>query len=209
MKKILFAISMIASLSAFNAAGAEILPPDVLARHVTDEVLAAVRADKDLQAGNQKKVLELVETKVLPHFNFARMAQLAMGKNWRQANMEQQREITREFRTLLVRTYTAAFTQYKNQTVEYRPLRLATEDTEALVRSSIIKPDGPPVAVDYSMEKTAEGWKVYNIKVEGISLVENYRNTFNAEIQRNGIDGLIRALNGKNKSQVQAQAVAK
>ena len=205
MKKILLTIALAMFASVSNAAGAELVAPDVLARSVTDEVLAAVRSDKDLQTGNQKKVLELVEAKVLPHFNFTRMAQLAMGKNWRQATPEQRDEITREFRALLVRTYTAAFTQYKNQTVQYRPLRLAPEDTDALVRSSIIKPDGPPIAVDYSMEKTPGGWKVYNIKVEGISLVENYRNTFNSEIQRNGIDGLIRALTGKNKSQVQAQ----
>jgi phospholipid transport system substrate-binding protein len=197
--------ALMAGFGAVPAAVAEFPAPDVLARSVTDEVLAVVRADKDIQAGNQKKVLDLVESKVLPHFNFAHMTQLAMGKHWRQASAAQQAELTREFRALLVRTYTAAFTQYKNQSVEYRPLRLAPDDTDVMVRSLIQQPSGQPVAVDYSMEKTSHGWKVYNVKIEGISLVENYRNTFNSEVQKNGVDGLIRALNGKNKAQAAGQ----
>jgi phospholipid transport system substrate-binding protein len=178
---------------------AETLAPDALAKSVTDEVLAIVRADKEIQSGNRKKVLELVESKVAPHFSFLRMTQLAMGRNWRQANAEQQRVLVDEFRTLLVRTYTAAFTQYKNQTVEYRPPRMAAGDTDVVVHSSIKQPGGQPVAVDYSMEKTGGGWKVYNVKIEGVSLVENYRNTFNTEIQRSGVDGLIKSLSERNK----------
>jgi len=128
-----------------------------------------------------------------------------MGKHWRQASPAQQTELAREFRALLVRTYTAAFTQYKNQSVEYRPLRLAPDDTDVMVKSLVQQPSGQPIAVDYSMEKTNQGWKVYNVKIEGISLVENYRNTFNSEVQKNGVDGLIRALNGKNKEQAAAK----
>ena len=186
------------------AAGqAQPMAPDALARSVTDEVLAVIRADKDIQAGNQKKLLELVEAKVLPHFSFGAMTQLAMGRNWRQANAEQQKRMIAEFRTLLMRTYTTAFTQYRNQTVDYKPLRMTAGDTEVVVQSLIKQPSGPPVAVDYHMEKTDNGWKVYNLKIEGISLIENYRNSFNTEIQKNGVDGLIKALADKNRSNAQ------
>ncbi len=195
LSKYLFLLLFLSTL-----AQAQIVAPDVLAKSVTDEVLAVIRADKDIQSGNQKKVLELVEAKVLPHFSFPRMTQLAMGRNWRDATAEQQKKMVGEFRTLLVRTYTTAFTQYKNQTVEYKPLRAAAGDTEVVVQSLIKQNSGPPVAVDYSMEKTDAGWKVYNMKIEGISLVENYRNTFNSEIQKHGVDGLIASLANKNRS---------
>jgi len=187
---------------------AETRAPDALAKSVTDEVLAVVRADKEIQSGNRKKVLELVESKVAPHFSFVRMTQLAMGRNWRQANAAQQKVLVDEFRTLLVRTYTTAFTQYKNQTVEYRSPRMAAGDTDVIVQSFIKQPGGQSVAVDYSMEKTGGGWKVYNVKIEGVSLVENYRNTFNTEIQKSGVDGLIKSLSERNKllaQQVQGQ----
>ena len=173
--------------------------PDALARSVTDEVLAIVRADKELQAGNPQKVAQLVEAKVLPHFNFGHMTQLAVGRNWRQATPEQQKALTEEFKTLLVRTYAAAFSQYLNQTVDYRPVRMAPTDTDVVVKSVIKQPAGQPIAIDYSMEKLAAGWKVYDVRIEGISLVENYRHTFNSEIQRGGIDGLVRTLREKNR----------
>ena len=174
--------------------------PDALAKSVTEEVLAAIKNDKELVAGNQKKLLELVEAKVLPHFNFEGMTRLAMGRNWRSASPDQQKQLISEFRTLLVRNYTTAFTSYKNQTVDYKPVRMKADDTDVTVQSLIKQPSGPPVAVDYSMEKAGSAWKVYNIKVEGVSLVENYRNTFNTEIQKNGVDGLIKSLADKNKS---------
>ena len=136
---------------------------------------------------------------MLPHFNFSRMTQLAVGRNWRQASAEQQKVLTEEFKTLLVRTYTTAFTGYRNQTVEYRPLRMQPSDSEVVVKSLIKQPAGQPIAIDYSMEKLPGGWKVYDVKIEGISLVENYRNTFNNEIQRGGVDGLIRTLADKNR----------
>lgn len=176
------------------------LAPDALARSVTDEVLAIVRADKDLRSGNPQKVAQLVEEKVIPHFNFARMTQLAVGRNWRQASPAQQRTLTEEFKTLLVRTYATAFSQYRNQTVDYRPVRMAPGDTDVVVKSLISQPAGQPIAIDYSMERVGGTWKVYDVKIEGISLVENYRNTFNGEVQRGGIDGLIRTLADKNKA---------
>ena len=197
--KTIFMAAVLAVAANTAWAYAEIAP-DVLARNVTDEVLAIVRADKELQAGNPQKVMQLVETKVLPHFNFTRMTQLAVGRNWRQATPDQQKVLTEEFKTLLVRTYTTAFTQYRNQTVDYRPVRMAPSDTEVVVKSLIKQPTGQPVAIDYSMEKLAGAWKVYDVKIEGISLVENYRGTFNSEVQRSGVDGLIKALSDKNKA---------
>lgn len=208
MKYRFFSFALALCSGSALAAAAEVLAPDVLARNVTDEVLAIVRADKEIQSGNQKKVLELVESKIVPHFNFVRMTQLAMGRNWRQASADQRNRLVGEFRTLLVRTYTSAFTQYRNQTVDYRRPRMAAGDTDVVVQSFIRQPSGQPVAVDYSMEKTDAGWKVYNVKIEGISLVENYRNTFNTEVQKNGIDGLIKSLAEKNRTMIQ-QAQAK
>lgn len=193
-------IGAIAALSLFARPSYAELPPDALARSVTDEVLTIVRTDKELQAGNPQKVVQLVETKVLPHFNFDRMTQLAVGRNWRQASEDQQRALIEEFKTLLVRTYTTAFTHYSNQTIEYRPLRMAPADTDVVVKSLIKQPTGQPIAIDYRMEKLAAGWKVYDVTIEGISLVENYRNTFNNQIQRAGVDGLVRALRDKNKA---------
>jgi phospholipid transport system substrate-binding protein len=200
MRSLLQAAVVAWVLCAAVTAGAEAPAPDVLARTVTDEVLAIVRADRDIQAGDQKKVLELVEAKVVPHFNFTRMAQLAMGRNWRDATAHQQKRLIEEFRALLVRTYTSAFTQYRNQTVEYRRPRMAAGDTDVVVQSLIKQPAGQPLAVDYSMERTANGWKVYNVKIEGVSLVENYRSTFNTEIQKHGIDGLIKTMAERNRA---------
>jgi phospholipid transport system substrate-binding protein len=200
MKRLFGTVIAAWALCTAATGGAEAPAPDVLARTVTDEVLAIVRTDRDIQAGNQKKVLELVEAKVVPHFSFVRMAQLAMGRNWRDATAQQQKRLVEEFRALLVRTYTSAFTQYRNQSVEYRRPRMAAGDTDVVVQSLIKQPAGQPLAVDYSMEKTADGWKVYNVKIEGVSLVENYRGTFNTEIQKNGIDGLIKALAERNRA---------
>lgn len=210
MAKIVLLFLAVSAGAALQAHAAGILPPDALARSVTEEVLGILRTDKDLAAGNHRKVVELIESKVAPHFEFTSMTKLAMGRNWSQANPDQKKTLTQEFRTLLVRTYTTAFTQYKDQTVEYRPLRLAPDETDVVVKSLIKQPSGQPVSVDYRMEKTDGGWKVYDVKIEGISLVENYRNTFNSEVQKGGIDGLIKSLADKNKNAlVQAQTTAK
>jgi phospholipid transport system substrate-binding protein len=177
--------------------------PDALARSVTDEVIAILRSDSDINSGNPAKVMNLIETKVLPHFNFMRMTQLAVGKNWRRANAQQQGALVEQFRVLLVRTYATAFTSYRDQKIVYRPLRMRPGDDDVVVKSQVLQPGGPPVAVDYSMEKTGNGWKVYDVAIEGVSLVQNYRSTFNGEIKRGGIDGLIQALDDKNRQLAQ------
>ena len=183
--------------------------PDALAKGVTDEVLAVLRADKDIHSGSQKKVVDLIEAKVLPHFNFARMTQLAVGRNWRQASPEQQKALIEQFRVLLVRTYAAAFTAYRNQTIEVKPVRMQPGDQEVVVKSQINQPSGPPVTVDYSMEKMDKGWKVYDVAIEGVSLVQNYRGTFSTEVQKGGIDGLIKSLTEKNRQLVRQTQAAK
>lgn len=206
MYKIL--ILLVFSFFTGVANAAEVMTaPDVLARSVTDDVLATIRADKAIQSGDQKKARELIESKIAPHFNFAGMAQLALGKNWSAANPEQRKALVAEFRALLVQTYTASLLLYKDQKIEYRPLKLAADDNDVLVRSLVRQSGGgEPVQVDYGMEKTDTGWKVYNVKIGGISLVESYRSTFNTEIQKNGIDGLIRTLREKNRTLVAGQS---
>jgi phospholipid transport system substrate-binding protein len=186
-------------MTALPAAAAGAMAPDALAKSVTEEVLAVLRADKDIQAGNTKKVIDLVESKVLPHFNFTRMTRLAVGANWRQASPEQQKRLTNEFRTLLVQTYAATLTAYRDQKVDFRPLRMQPSDTDVVVKSLINQPGSKPVTVDYRMEKTDNGWKVYDVIVADLSLVQNYRGTFNSEVQKGGVDGLIKALADKNK----------
>jgi phospholipid transport system substrate-binding protein len=184
--------------------------PDVLAKRVTDEVLAVLRTDKDIQAGSTAKVVDLVEKKVLPHFDFARMTRLAVGANWRQASPEQQKSLVNEFRTLLVHTYASTFIAYRNQTIEYRPLRMEPADTETTVRSQILQQGGKPVTVDYRMATDGGAWKVYDVVVADLSLVQNYRGSFESEVRRGGIDGLVRALADKNRQlSGQKQAAAK
>ena len=174
---------------------------------VTEEVLAIIRADKEIQAGNTRKILDLVEAKVLPHFDFTRMTRLAVGAPWRRASTAQQQSLTNEFRLLLVYTYTNAFTQYRDQAVEYKPLKLQPGDTEVVVRSLVKqKGGGDPIDINYSMEKTDAGWKVYDVAIGGVSLVQNYRSTFSSEIQKAGIDGLIATLTAKNKTLAQQSA---
>jgi len=201
--KWLFFICFFAPIGVFGATGSAALAPDVLARNVTDEVLGLLRADKEIQSGNMHKARDLIENKIAPHFNFASMAQLAVGKNWSMASREQRKVLTGEFRALLVQTYTASLMLYKDQKIEYRPLKMAAGDTDVLVRSLVRQSGGgEPVQVDYGMEKTDDGWKVYNVKIGGISLVETYRGTFNAEVRKGGIDGLITTLRNKNRALV-------
>ena len=201
MNKLMSVVLLGAMLAAPVLAQAPDLAPDALARKVTDEVITVLRADKEIQAGNSKKILDLVEAKILPHFNFARMTRLAVGAPWRQASGAQQQSLVSEFRALLVNTYTTAFTQYRDQVIEYRPLKMAPADTEVVVRSLIKQKTGAdPIDISYSMEKTESGWKVYDVVIAGVSLVQNYRSSFSTEIQKSGVDGLIAALASKNKS---------
>ena len=211
MIKILSGILM-ATLLALGAMQAEAqdVAPDVLAKKVTDEVIAVLRADKDIQAGNTKKLLELVEAKILPNFNFPHMTRLAVGAPWRQATPAQQQSLTTEFRALLVNTYTSAFSQYRDQTIEYRPFKMAAGDTDVVVRSLIKQKTGAdPIDINYAMEKIDGTWKVYDVVIAGVSLVQNYRSSFASEIQKSGLDGLIATLAAKNKTLGQQQASRK
>jgi phospholipid transport system substrate-binding protein len=187
------------ALFAFGAHADEVAP-DVLIRTVTDDVLTIVRTDKDLKSGNTAKAVDLVEAKVLPNFNFTRMTQLAMGRDWRQASPAQQKALTDEFRSLLVRTYSKALTEYKNQTVTMKPFSMKAGETDAKVRTEIRQSGSKPIELDYYLEKVNPGWKVYDIEVGGISLVTNYRDTFASEVRNGGIDGLIKTLQSKNHS---------
>jgi phospholipid transport system substrate-binding protein len=185
------------ALSAAPALAQE--APDALVKRVAEDVLSTIRSDKDLQAGNQAKVKQLIETKLAPHFDFARMTALAAGRNWRSANPEQQQQLTDQFRTLLVRTYSGALTGYRDNTMDYKPLRMNPGDSEVIVRTEVRRPGQAPVQIDYNMAKTPEGWKAYDVVVAGVSLVTNYRDEFNDIVRSSGIDGLIKALDTKNK----------
>ncbi len=174
--------------------------PDVLVKRVTEEVLDIVRQDKNIQNGDSRKAIELVDAKVIPHFNFAHMTALALGKEWRKASPQQQQQLTAEFKTLLVRTYSNALTSYKNQRVIFKPFRMNPGDSDVQVRTEVDQPGNKPVQLDYSLEKLDAGWKVYDVNVAGISLVTNYREQFGQEIRNGGIDGLIKTVAAKNKS---------
>lgn len=180
--------------------GAAEMAPDVLVKSVTNEVLDTVRQDKDIRNGNSKKVLELVETKILPHFDFFHMTRLALGREARQATPEQMKVLVEEFRTLLVRTYSKALTEYRDQEIVFKPFKMAPNETDVRVRTEVKQTGGKPVSIDYYLEKGSNGWKVYDIEVAGASLVTNYRSTFSQEIQKGGIDGLIKTLQEKNKA---------
>ena len=188
-------------------AQAQQLAPDVLVKSISQEVIEVLKQDKDIQAGNPKKIEELIEAKVLPHFNFTRMTRIAMARNWRLATPEQQKELTAEFKTLLVRTYSTALSNYRDQLIDYKPLRAKPEDVEVTVRSEV-KQSGSsqPVAIDYEMEKTPNGWKVYDVKVGGVSLVTTYRDTFTSEVKEHGVDGLIKSLAAKNRQSERERA---
>jgi phospholipid transport system substrate-binding protein len=187
-------------LCVIAVAQAEVIAPDVLIRTTVDEVLSIVKQDKDMKAGNLKKILGLVDAKVLPHFDFVRMTRLAVGKSWRAATAEQQQALVSEFRNMLVRTYTKAFTVYRDQSVEVKPTKMAVDATEVTVRTSVTKPGAQPIPVEYEMEKTVNGWKVFDVSIEGVSMVTSYRGTFTSEIQEKGIDGLIKTLSDRNAS---------
>ncbi|MEY2686485.1 MAG: phospholipid transport system substrate-binding protein [Pseudomonadota bacterium] len=173
--------------------------PDGLVRQISLEVIDTVKTDKAIQAGDIKKIMALVDAKILPNVNFLRMTASAVGRYWRQATPDQQKRLQDEFKQLLVRTYSGALTQVKDQVVELKPLRSRPEDTEVVVKTEI-RGRGEPIQLDYRMEKTPAGWKIYDVNVLGVWLVENYRSSFAQEISAGGIDGLINKLADKNKA---------
>src|SRR6185436_19883025 len=174
--------------------------PDVLVKNVTLEVVDLISKDKEIKSGNRAKLIQVIDAKVLPHFNFAAMTGLALGQNWKKATPEQKKRLTEEFRTLLVRTYASALAAYSEQKLEFRPLRAKPTDTDVTVQVRVLQAGAQPVPIDYSMEKTAGGWKVYDVMVGGVSLVANYRTEFNNVVREAGIDGLIKNLGTKNRS---------
>ncbi|HSI25629.1 MAG TPA: ABC transporter substrate-binding protein [Methylotenera sp.] len=184
----------------FSLTGFAIEAPDALVKRTAEDVLATVKSDSEIQAGNQEKIFALTEEKILPNFNFDKVSRLVLGKNWTKATPEQKTGFQTEFRTLLIRTYATALSKYKNQTIEYKPLRMSEGATTVSVKTAIVQPGGQPIAVDYSLEKQADAWKVYDIVIEGVSLVTNYRGQFAQEIRQNGLDSLIKKLADKNKA---------
>lgn len=175
--------------------------PDLLVKNTVDEVIAIIKQDNGIKKGEKDRILDLVENKILPHFNFTRMTQLAMGKNWSKVEPQQQKELVNEFQTLLVRTYSNALTNYRDEVIEVNPISPQSDAKNTTVKTVVIQGRGrEPVPIDYSMEKTDSGWKVFDVTVAGVSLVTNYRSTFNSQIKKGGINGLIESLAKKNKS---------
>ena len=199
------AVLMVAAAMPSFAADAS--APDLLIRQLSLETLEAVKSDTAIQGGDLQKIINLVDTKVMPHVNFQRMTSSAVGRFWRQATPEQQQRLQAEFKTLLVRTYAGALTQVKDQSIALRPLRARPEDTDVVVRTEI-RGKGDPIQLDYRLEKSAGVWKIYDVNVLGIWLADQYRNSFAQEIGANGIDGLIKALADRNLKASQA-SVAK
>lgn len=189
---------LLASL-LYSVALAQETAPDALVKGITTEVIAIIKQDKEIQAGNPKKIADVVETRILPHFSFARMTQIAVAVNWRRASPEQQKNLTEEFKTLLVRTYSNALSLYRDQVIDFRPLRMRPGDAEVTVKSEIRQRGAQPVTLDYELEKTPSGWKVFDVKVGGVSLITNYREEFSAQVREAGIDGLIKTLASKNR----------
>lgn len=184
-------------------------PPDVLVKTVTMEVVDLIAKDKEIRAGNRAKLIEVIEAKVLPHFNFASMTSLAMGQNWNKATPQQKKLLIEEFKRLLVRTYASALAAYSDQRLDFRPLRAKPTDTDVTVNVRVMQSGAQPVPIDYSMEKTGAGWKVYDVMVGGVSLVANYRTEFTAAIRESGIDALIKSLQTKNRALEAAPAQKK
>ena len=196
-----FSLALLASVGTARAADEA---PDALIKRVSSEVLDNVKSDKSVQAGDLTKVISLVDSQIMPNVNFTRMTASAVGRSWRQATPEQQKRLQEEFKILLIRTYSGALAQVKDQVVNVKPLRAAPGDTEVVVRTEVLG-RGDPIQLDYRMEKSVTGWRIYDLNVLGIWLVETYRTQFSQEINANGIDGLIASLMQRNKSNIAAK----
>jgi phospholipid transport system substrate-binding protein len=178
---------------------ADDVAPDVLVKNTANEVLAIVKSDKDIQAGDMSKITALTEEKILPKFDFNRMSRMVLGKYWAGATPEQKAQFIDQFRTLLIRTYASALSKYRDQTIEYKPLRAGPGDTDVTVKTQILQSSGPALPIDYSLIKNPDGWKVYDVVIEGVSLVTNYRGQFSSYARQGGLDEVNRQLVAKNK----------
>lgn len=187
-------------------AGAETVAPDVLVKNTANDVLEIIKKDKDIQSGDMTKITALAEEKILPHFDFDTMSKSVLGKSWRDASKDQQTQFVAQFRTLLVRTYASALAKYRNQTIEYKPLRADPSDTRVVVKTQIVQAGGPPLPVDYTLKLTGDEWKVVDVTIEGVSLVTNYRGQFANELKQTDMNGLIQRIADKNKGGAPAEA---
>ncbi|KRO77946.1 ABC transporter substrate-binding protein [Methylophilaceae bacterium] len=195
-KKIFFFIALIfVSINLFANIG-----PDELVRKTADDVISIIKQDKDIQAGDTNKIYKLAEEKILPNFDFERISRLVLGKAWRTATDDQKTQFKYEFKNLLLRTYAVALSKYKDQKIEYKPLRMKPTDEIVTVKTEIIQSGAQPIDVDYALAKQDNSWLVIDIIIEGVSLVTNYRSQFASEIKRNGMDSLIKELANKNKT---------
>lgn len=200
LPKLLCCLGLLVYLLATQSVANAEIAPDTLVKQTAEDVLETIKHDKDIQAGNQQKIFALAEEKIMPNFDFDRVCRLVLGKNWKTATPEQQAEFQKEFRSLLLRTYAVALGKYRDQVIEYKPLRTEADAKNVSVKTQILQSGGPPVMVDYSLSKTEHGWKVYDIVIENVSLVTNYRSQFSNEIRQNGLDSLIKKLAEKNKT---------
>ncbi|MFM2440588.1 MAG: hypothetical protein RLZZ349_315 [Pseudomonadota bacterium] len=189
-----FFVSLFVGVGNANAE----LAPDVLVKQTADDVLTIIKNDREIQAGNQQKLYAVIEEKILPNFDFDRVCRMVLGKNWKSATPEQQAIFQKEFRSLLLRTYSSALSKYKDQVIEYKPMRYEVDEKNVSVKTQILQSGGQPIAVDYSLVKGTAGWKVYDIVIESVSLVTNYRSQFSNEIRQNGLDSLNKKLADKN-----------
>src|SRR3954468_21602518 len=181
------------------ACRAQELPPDELVKNVTTEIVQLITKDKEIRSGNRGKLIQVIEAKILPHFNFSSMTALAVGQNWSKATPEQKKRLVEEFKTLLVRTYASALAAYSEQRLDFRPLRAKPGDTDVTVQVRVLQQGAQPVPIDYAMEKTSNGWKVYDVMVGGVSLVANYRTEFGNVIRESGTHGLNKTLSIKSR----------
>ena len=186
-------------LAAALAAQAQEQKPDELVKQITDEVMQAIQSDKQLAAGDKQKALKLAEDKILPHVDFQEATRLAVGRSWRQASGEQKKELTDQFRRMLLRTYSNAISAYQGQQMKVLPLHMKAGETDVTVRNQYLKPGQKPVQVDYQMHKVGDSWKIYDIIVEGVSLVLTYRSEFDQVVKDSGVDGLIKRISQKNE----------
>ena len=192
---------LLSAVAAIGFAGAAVAQeaPDALVKRISTEVLDTAKSDKAIQGGNLKRITALVEEKVIPYVNFEHMTALATGRHWREASDEQKQQLQTEFRSLLISTCAGALSQVRDQKIEFSPLRKVDDDNEVEVRSQVIQPRGEPIQISYRMEKLPSGWKIYDVNVLGAWLIEAYKGTFSSEIEKGGIDGLIKTLSAKNK----------
>ena len=198
--KHLFAVATVTLAFNAHAAGPANEAPDALVKRISQDVIETAKSDKAIQAGDTKKVMQLVETKILPYVDSDRMTSLAAGRFWREATPAQQKALSEQFRTLLIYTYSGALSQIKNETVDFQPLRADPADTEVEVRSKVNMTRGEPITLNYRVAKAPAGWKIYDINVMGAWLVETYKGTFASEISKGGVDGLIKTLTAKNQA---------